>query len=83
MPEGWRKSSVSPVFKKGKKDPGNYRTKHNGCKLEHRKFHLNIRKNFFPVRVTVHWDRLPTEAVESAPLEIFKSHLNRILSKLL
>ena len=26
MPEDWRKASVTPVFKKGKKeDPGNYR----------------------------------------------------------
>ena len=28
--------------------------------LEHRKFHTNTRENFFTVRVTEHWNRLPT-----------------------
>jgi len=44
----------------------------NGHKLKHRKFHLNMRKNFFPLRVTEHWNRLPREAVESPSLEILK-----------
>ena len=25
MPENWRKTNVTPVFKKGKENPGNYR----------------------------------------------------------
>ncbi|KFV80422.1 hypothetical protein N308_07687, partial [Struthio camelus australis] len=54
----------------------------NGHKLNHRKFHLNLRKNFFTVRVTEHWNRLPREVVES-PLEIFKSRLDVILGNML
>jgi len=33
------------------------RTKSNGLKLEHVKFHNNVQKNLFPVRVTEHWNR--------------------------
>ncbi|KGL80631.1 hypothetical protein N309_05710, partial [Tinamus guttatus] len=51
----------------------------NGYKLKHRKFHLHMRKNFFTVRVTEHWNRLPREAVESPCLEIFKTCLDNTL----
>ncbi|KFQ89507.1 hypothetical protein N337_05348, partial [Phoenicopterus ruber ruber] len=55
----------------------------NGHKLEHRKFHLNRRKNFFTVRVTERWHRLPREVVESPSLEIFKTRLDAVLCSLL
>ncbi|KFV85410.1 hypothetical protein N308_09936, partial [Struthio camelus australis] len=55
----------------------------NGHKLKHRKVHLNIRKNFFTVRLTEHWNRLPREAVQSPSLEIFKTCLDTILGNLL
>ncbi|KFV83020.1 hypothetical protein N308_15266, partial [Struthio camelus australis] len=55
----------------------------NGHKLKHRKFHLNMRKNFFTVRVTEHRNRLPREVVESPCLEMFKSRLDTILGNVL
>jgi len=36
-----------------------------------------MRKNFFTLSVTEHWNRLPREAVEYPSLEIFKTHLGQ------
>ena len=59
------------------------RTRGNGHKLKQRKLQLNPRKNFFTLRVTEPWNRLPREAVESPSLEIFKPHLDKVLCSLL
>jgi len=59
------------------------RTRDNGHKMKHRKFRLNMRKNFFPPRVTEPWNRLPREAMESFSLEIFKTCLDEVLCSLL
>jgi len=42
-----------------------------------------MRKSFFPLRVTEHWNRLPREVVEPPYLEIFKTHLDKVLCSLL
>ncbi|KFV83275.1 hypothetical protein N308_01282, partial [Struthio camelus australis] len=51
----------------------------NGHKPKRRKFGLNMRKNFFTVRVVEHWKRLPREVVKSPFLEIFKTCLDTFL----
>lgn len=55
----------------------------NTHKLKHTKFHLNTRKNFFTLRVTEHWNRLPREVVEFLALERLKTCLDRIPCNLL
>jgi len=59
------------------------RTRGNGHKLKHGKFRLNMRKNYFPLRVTEPWHRLPREVVDSLSLEIFKTRLDKVLCSLL
>jgi len=58
------------------------RTRSNKHKLKQTKFHLNMRKNLFPLRVTEPWSRLPSEVVESPSLEIFKTRLDAVLCSL-
>ncbi|KFV15711.1 hypothetical protein N340_14575, partial [Tauraco erythrolophus] len=55
----------------------------NGYNLEHKRFRLNMRKKFFPIRLTEHWNRLPREAVESPSLEVFKTRLDVFLCDLI
>jgi len=55
------------------------KTRGNRHKLKHR----NMRKNFFPLRVMEHWNRLPRGIVDSPSLEILKTCLDKVLCSLL
>ncbi|KFO80578.1 hypothetical protein N303_05796, partial [Cuculus canorus] len=55
----------------------------NGYKLERGRFRLDIRKNFFTMRVVRHWNRLPSEAVAAPSLEGFKARLDEALGSLI
>lgn len=57
------------------------RTRSNGYKLQLKKFHLNVMKNFFTLRMTEHGNRLPREVLESPSLET--SHLATFLCRFL
>jgi len=59
------------------------RTRGNGHKWKHSKFHLNTRKNFFTLRETEHWNRLPREVVDFPSLEIFTTCLDVVLCNLI
>ncbi|GAB0190595.1 hypothetical protein GRJ2_001524800 [Grus japonensis] len=58
------------------------RTRDNGFKLKEGRFRLDKRKQFFPVRVVRHWNRLPSEAVDAPSLEVFNARLDGALGNL-
>jgi len=58
------------------------RIRGNGFKLKECRFRLDIRKNYFIMRMVRHWHRLPREAVDALSLETFKARLDGALSNL-
>ena len=54
----------------------------NGFKLEEGRFRLDIRCQFFTVRMVRHWNRLPSEVVNARSLEAFQARLDGAVSNL-
>ena len=50
--------------------------------MRERRFRLNIRGQFFTMRVVRCWYRLPREAVDVPSLEVFKARLDGALGSL-
>ena len=55
----------------------------DGFKLKEGRFRLEVRRNFYTVRVVRPWHRLPREAVDAPSLEVFKARLDEALSNLI
>lgn len=45
-----------------------------------RMFRLDIKKNFHSKRVLKHWHKLPREVMQSSSPEVFKNHVDVVLT---
>ncbi|KAK4829503.1 hypothetical protein QYF61_005142 [Mycteria americana] len=59
------------------------RTGGDAFKLKKGRFGVDMRKEFFTMRVVKHWNGLPRESVGAPSLETFKVRLDRALSNLI
>jgi len=60
----------------------NFFTEEKGPKLYICSPHLDVRGKFFTEKVVRCWNRLPTEAVDTPSLEVFKTGLDGALGSL-
>jgi len=78
IPEGAYRKDGEGLFTRVCSD----RKRRDSSKLKEGRFRLDIRKNFFTMRVVKHWNRLPREAVAAPSLAGFKARLDGALSNL-
>ena len=52
----------------------------NSLVMCHKRFRLDISKNFISERVIMYWNRLPSEVVESPSPDVFKKSVDVALS---
>ena len=72
VPKGAEKKSGEGLLTRACRD----RTRGNGFNLTERRYRLDIRKKFFPVRLLRRWHRVPREAVAAPSLAVFKARLD-------
>jgi len=59
------------------------RMRSKGHELKYSKFHLNIRKNNFTMRVVKQWNMLPSKAIDTSIIQDIQTQLGTVLSSLL
>lgn len=52
-------------------------------KLHQEKFRLDIRENFFTMKMIKHWNRISREMVDAPRLSVFKRHWDNVLNNML
>jgi len=79
----------APLLRSGETPPGVLRPalepsaqKRHGFKVKEGRFRLDVRNNFFSMRVVKHWHKMPREAVDAPSLEVFQARLDGALSNL-
>lgn len=82
----WRTHSNLPVSEEELQGSGrdsvrncSDRTRGNGYKLKEEEFNLDIRNKFLTVRMVRHWNRLPTQVVDTPTVAESKARLDRAL----
>jgi len=52
-------------------------------KLKEGRFRLDIRQKSFTVRMARHWNRLPSDVVDTPSLDTFSARLDKLLDNLI
>ena len=57
----------------------NDRTRGHNLKIKKKSFKLDLRKNFFSLRVVDQWNNLPADVINSPTLNTFKRRLDKFM----